>query len=144
MTSPRSTLTPRRIAEFCDLRLALVLEPMEVERRIARRYRLPDGYFVGKMGGADRAPGDFRLDDATPAERRRLAWHLPEDFNRRPRSEQAEILDWVRNVIISGSTDYRRYQTAMMRQRYAVRFACASGPRRKSSIATAEGETILT
>lgn len=31
MTSPRSMLTPRRIAEFCDLRLALVLEPTEVE-----------------------------------------------------------------------------------------------------------------
>lgn len=29
----------------------------------------------------------------------------------------------------------------MMRQRYAVRFACASGPRRKSSIATAESES---
>ncbi|WP_415392010.1 hypothetical protein [Paracoccus sp. SJTW-4] len=55
-----------------------------------------------------------------------MAWHLPEDFNRRPRNEQAEILDWVRNVIISGSTEYRRYQTVMMRQRYAVHFACAS------------------
>lgn len=114
---------------------------LDILKRIERRYRLPEGYFVGKMGSTDRAPGDFKLDDATTAERRRLAWHLPEDFNRRSRSEQAEILDWVRHVIISGSTDYRRYQTAMMRQRYAVRFACASGPRRKSSIATVEGES---
>ncbi|KRW97497.1 hypothetical protein [Paracoccus sp. MKU1] len=114
---------------------------LEILQRIERRYRLPDGYFAGKMGGSHRAPGDFDLKEIAPAERRRLAWHLPEDFNRRPQSEQAEILDWVRNVIISGSTDYRRYQTAMMRQRYAVRFVCASGPRRKSSIATAEGES---
>jgi len=114
---------------------------LEILKRIERRYRLSEGYFAGKMGGTDRAPGDFDLGDVSPAERRRLAWHLPEDFNRRPRCEQAEILDWVRNVIISGSTDYRRYQTAMMRQRYAVRFACASGLRRKSSIATAEGES---
>lgn len=114
---------------------------LEILKRIERRYRLPEGYFAGKMGGADRAPGDFDLGDVPPAERRRLAWHLPEDFNRRSRSEQAEILEWVRNVIISGSTDYRRYQTVMMRQRYAVRFACASGPRRKSSIAAAEGES---
>jgi len=114
---------------------------LEILQRIERRYRLPVGYFAGKMGGSHRAPGDFDLEEIAPAERRRLAWHLPEDFNRRPRSEQAEILDWVRNVIISGSTDYRRYQTAMIRQRYAVRFACASGPRRKSSIATAEGES---
>ncbi len=102
----------------------------------ARVLGLPEGYFVAKMGGAERAPGDFKLDEIAPAERRRLAWHLPDDFNRRPRSEQTQILDWVRNVIVSGSTDYRRYQAAMMRQRYAVRFACASGPRRKSSIAT--------
>lgn len=114
---------------------------LEILKRIERRYRLPDGYFAGKMGNANRAPGDSKLDDATPAERRRLAWHLPKDFNRRPRSERAEVLDWVLNVIISGSTHYRRYQTVMMRQRYAVRFACASGPRRKSSIATAEGES---
>lgn len=31
MTTPRSTLTPRRIAEFCNLRLAPVLVPMAVE-----------------------------------------------------------------------------------------------------------------
>ncbi len=38
------------------------------------------------------------------------------------------MLNWVRTVIISGSTDYRRYQAAAIRQRYAVRFSCASGP----------------
>lgn len=114
---------------------------LEILRRIERRYRLPEGYFASKVGAADRAPGDFDLDDVTPAERRRLAWHLPDDFNRRPSSEQAEILDWVRGVIISGSTEYRRYQAAAMRQRYAVRFSCASGPRRKSSVARTSEES---
>lgn len=114
---------------------------LEILRRIEQRYQLPEGYFAGKMGGTARAPGDFNLADVTPAERRRLAWHLPDDFNRRPHREQAEILDWVRNVIVSGSTDYRRYQAAMMRQRYAVRFACASGPRRRLPVATAAGQS---
>lgn len=59
---------------------------LEILKRIERRYRLPEGYFAGKMGGTDRAPGDFDLGDVPPAERRRLAWHLPEDFNRRPRN----------------------------------------------------------
>ncbi len=45
--------------------------------------------------------------------------------------EQAEILAWVRTVIISGQTDYRRYQAAAMRQRFAVRFNGAS--RRRTS-----------
>lgn len=106
---------------------------LEILGRIERRYRLPAGYFLGLSGTPDRAPGDFDLDDISPSERRRLAWHLPEDFNRRPSQEKAEILNWVRTVIISGSTDYRRYQAAAIRQRYAVRFSCASGPVRKSS-----------
>lgn len=106
---------------------------LEILGRIERRYRLPVGYFQALSSPPDRAPGDFDLPDATPADRRRIAWHLPEDFNRRSKGERAEILAWVRSVIVSGSTDYRRYQAAAIRQRYAVRFTCASGPIRKSS-----------
>lgn len=117
---------------------------LEILGRIERRYRLPEGYFSAIAGTPDRAPGDFNLEGVTHAERRRLVWHLPDDFNHRSRQEQAEILDWVRNVIVSGSTDYRRYQAAMMRQRYAVRFTCVSGSRRKSSIAqTPEDSGII-
>lgn len=45
---------------------------LEILKRIERRYRLPEGYFAAKMGGTHRAPGDFDLDEITPAERRRL------------------------------------------------------------------------
>jgi hypothetical protein len=114
---------------------------LEILGRIERRYRLPAGYFLSLSGTPDRAPGDFDLDNISPSERRRLAWHLPEDFNRRPSQEKAEILNWVRTVIISGSTDYRRYQAAASRQRYAVRFSCASGPVRKSSPARTPEES---
>lgn len=106
---------------------------LEILGRIERRYRLPAGYFLSLSGLPDRAPGDFDLVGISPSERRRLAWHLPEDFNRRPSQEKTAILIWVRTVIISGSTDYRRYQAAAIRQRYTVRFSCASGPVRKSS-----------
>ncbi len=114
---------------------------LEILGRIERRYRLSAGYFLSLSGTPERAPGDFDLDDISPSERRRLAWHLPEDFNRRPSQEKAEILNWVRTVIISGSTDYRRYQAAAIRQRYAVRFSCASGPVRKSSPARSPEES---
>lgn len=114
---------------------------LEILGRIERRYRLSAGYFLSLSGTTERAPGDFDLDDISPSERRRLAWHLPEDFNRRPSQEKAEILNWVRTVIISGSTDYRRYQAAAIRQRYAVRFSCASGPVRKSSSARTPEES---
>ncbi len=114
---------------------------LEVLGRIERRYRLPAGYFLTLSGTPDRAPGDFDLDDISPSERRRLAWHLPEDFNRRPSQEKAEILNWVRTVVVSGSTDYRRYQAAALRQRYAVRFTCTSGPVRKTSPARTPDES---
>ena len=47
-------------------------------------------------------------------------------------------------MIISGSTDYRTYQAAALRQRYAVRFISASGPVRKSSAARTPAESGIT
>lgn len=73
---------------------------MEVLGRIERRYRLPAGYFKAKLPHQTRSASGYVLDDIAPAERRRLAWHLPDDFNIRPRQEQEEILEWVRRVII--------------------------------------------
>jgi len=108
---------------------------LEVLRRIERRYQLPEGYFAEKVANPVRAATGFDLDGVSASERRRMAWHLPDNFNSRPRHEREEIIDWVRNVIISGSTDYRRYQAAAMRQHFAVRFAGISTPRRKSSTA---------
>jgi hypothetical protein len=98
------------------------LASMEVLGRIEKRYLLPAGYFKAKLPYQTRSASGHILDDVGSAERRRLAWHLPDDFNVRPRTEQEEILEWVRRVIISGSTDYRRFQAAAMKQRYAVRF----------------------
>lgn len=95
---------------------------MEVLDRIERRYRLPVGYLKSKLPHPTRSASGHILEDVGSAERRRLAWHLPDDFNARRREEQEEILEWVRRVIISGSTDYRRFQAAALKQRYAIRF----------------------
>ncbi|CCD86682.1 conserved protein of unknown function [Bradyrhizobium sp. ORS 285] len=95
---------------------------MEVLARIERRYRLPAGYLKAKLPHQTRSTTGHILDSVGAAERRRLAWHLPDDFNTRSREAQEEILEWVRRVIITGSTDYRRFQAAAMKQRYAIRF----------------------
>jgi hypothetical protein len=42
---------------------------------------------------------------------------VPDDFDRRTLAEREEILEWVRRVVVSGSTDYRRYQAAAMKHR---------------------------
>jgi len=113
----------------------------EILGRIERRYHLAEGYFASKVAPRAAAPGDFKIEDASSSERRRLAWHLPDDFNRRSQAEQAEIVAWVRRVIISGSTDYRKYQTAALRHTYALRFGCVAAPVRKSTAARTRADT---
>jgi hypothetical protein len=61
------------------------------------------------------------------SEQRRLAWHLPDDFNLRSEADRAEILEWVRTVIISGATEHRRYQAAAAKHRYAIRIPTLPG-----------------
>jgi len=98
------------------------LTSMNIIQRIERRYRLPSGYFKAKLLHRSRAANGHSIPNIGPAEQRRLAWHLPDDFADRSRSEQEEILCWVRTVVISGATSYRQFQAAAMKNRYAVRF----------------------
>lgn len=110
ITWVKGTRMPRSVKSF------------EVLGRIERRYRLPTGYFKAKLPNAARATTGHNPVGISRSERRRIAWHLPDDFDRRSPSEQEEILEWVRRVIVTGSTDYRRFQAAAMKHRYAVRF----------------------
>ncbi|EJC85316.1 hypothetical protein Rleg4DRAFT_7697 [Rhizobium leguminosarum bv. trifolii WSM2297] len=63
-------------------------ESFHVLSRIERRYRLPEGYFKAKLSHPSRSASGFNLSGIKPAERRRLAWHLPEDFNLLPFRER--------------------------------------------------------
>lgn len=99
---------------------------LEILGRIETRYRLPAGYFRSKLGRLNRATTGISLPGVRPSERRRLIWHLPDDYDRRSQLEQQEILAWVRRVIISGSTEYRRFQALAIRDRYAIRFKPAN------------------
>lgn len=109
--------------------------------RIERRYRLPAGYFRSRLPNPARAAiGHARSVIIDPAERRRLAWHLPDDFDQRPVQEREEILAWVRRVVISGSTEYRRFQAEAVKQRYAVRFPALTGVRGNAVTNFAEDE----
>lgn len=101
---------PRSVASF------------DILRRIETRYRLSEGYFKAKLPNQARSLYGHDLGDISPAERRRISLHLPDDFSSLPFTKREEILDWVRRVIISGSTEYRRYQAAASKHRYAIRF----------------------
>lgn len=87
---------------------------------IEHRYRLPVGYFRAKMETSPIARRGVNPAGVTRAERRRLAWHLPDDFDDRPAEERAEILDWVRKTFVSGATDYRRFQSEAIKEPYSI------------------------
>lgn len=112
------------------------VESLKILQRIERRYRLPEGYFKAKLPNRVRSATGHSLIGIGSAERRRLAWHLPDDFDRRTPEEKAEILFWVRSVILSGSTEYRRFQAKAIKHRYAVRFADSKNRVTPSAIET--------
>ncbi|MFG1421720.1 hypothetical protein [Roseixanthobacter liquoris] len=114
VTTIRMWLRDRKIPRTANSLLALDF--------LDRRYRLPTGYFRSKLPITDRSPSMKKLAGIDRAERRRLAWHLPHDFDRRPLKEREEILEWVQRVVISGATEYRQFQAAAMKQPYAIRF----------------------
>ena len=111
---------------------------LELLTRIERRYDLPLGYFKSKLPNPARAPSGLLVKGMPKAEQRRLAWHLPDDFNSRPLEEQTKILDWVQNVVISGATEYRRFQAQAMKLRYAIRFPSLTGKRQIASLPSDE------
>lgn len=93
---------------------------------IEHRYRLEAGYLRSRLSRR-RALSGLLPPEVRHAESRRLAWHLPDDFDERPATEQEEILAWVRSTILSGGTAYHRYHSTVSKHRFALRFD-GSGP----------------
>ena len=94
---------------------------LKVVDLIEVRYRLTRGYLRSRIAHG-RAVSGHSLPEVGVAERRRLAWHLPDDFNSRTASEQAEILAWVRSSVLSGGTAFHRYHAEVSKHRFAIRF----------------------
>lgn len=95
---------------------------LRILNQIEARYGLPKGYFKAKLPHPSRSAIGHDMPGIRQSERRRIAWHLPDDFDQRPAAEREEILEWVRRVVVSGSTEYRRYQAAAMKVRFGLRF----------------------
>lgn len=66
--------------------------------KLEHRYRLPANYFRDKIPPAGKAVVNHKLRGISPAERRRLAWHLPDDFDTLPAARREEILGCVRSL----------------------------------------------
>jgi len=88
---------------------------------IEHRYRLEAGYLRSRLSRR-RALRGLLPPEVPHAESRRLAWHLPDDFDERSATEQEEILAWVHSTILSGGTAYHRYHSTVSKHRFALRF----------------------
>jgi len=102
------------------------VESLRALKFIERRYDLPAGGLKALIPHQGRACAGHKPAGLTANERRRLAWHFPDDFNERPVSQQAEIVDWARSVILTGSTAYRRYQSNAQKHAFAIGFSEAA------------------
>jgi len=113
-----STLTAwRRGAKF-----PRTVKSFEILGRIEKRYGLPPNYFKQKLPHSSRASLGHKIANINAATLRRMAWHLPDDFERRSPSEKAEIINWVQTVIISKSTSYRQYHAKVNKIPYSIQF----------------------
>ena len=115
------------------------LESLKVFALIEERYRLPAGYFLSKRQREPRAIRRPRIEGILAPEMRRLAWHLPDDFNDRTLTQQDEILAWVRDVIVTGTTDYRKFQAGALKRRYGLQFAIPGAAPRRQRLQAGEG-----
>ncbi len=93
----------------------------EMLARIEERYRLDIGYFSAKLSTNKHSAHGLKLAGYAPATRRRIRWHLPDDFDRRSKTEQGEILQWVKSNILA-TTEYRRYHASTTKQRFGLSF----------------------
>lgn len=103
---------------------------LKVVDLIEARYRLPARYLRSRLA-QPKATAGLAPAGIEPSEARRLAWHLPDDFKRRPPRERAEILQWVRTNVLSGGTAYSQYHSEVSKHRFSLRFGDAVLPHRR-------------
>jgi hypothetical protein len=94
----------------------------EVLRRIEYRYQLPVGYFKSKLPPLIGGVVTIDLDEINVTERERLKWFLPKNFYEMEKKEQRDIVSWVNSNLLSGVTDYRKFQQKVTCQAFGIRF----------------------
>lgn len=98
------------------------LQSYKILNRIEVRYNLPIGYFKKNLSNPTLASTGFDNLGIKPSRQRRVAWHLPDDYKDRSVADKKKILEWIEKTIISGATDFRKYQSESSKHPYGLRF----------------------
>lgn len=88
--------------------------------KIEQHYGLQKGHFKSVL----RKPSARQrlLKSACSFDRELLSWHIPDDFDSRTDAQQREIIVWLQNSILKGSTDYGKFLGRINKHRYSVLF----------------------
>lgn len=88
---------------------------------VEKRYKLPDRFFRSQLCGELTAraivTGKMSAKDKYVAD-----LHLPGDFDERSPEEQEEIISWIKENVLSATTDYGKFLSQTAKDRYAVLF----------------------
>lgn len=106
------------------------VKSFQVLAALEARWRLPPGYFRAKHPRPAHGRRGHPVRPRDLGARDLVAWHLPDDFGDRPPGEQQAILAWIRDVALTGTTAYRRFQARAVREPYGLRFRAAPSGRR--------------
>jgi len=86
-----------------------------------KRYKLPDRFFRSQLQGDLTAraivTGKMSAKDKYVAD-----LHLPDDFNERTPEQQDEIISWIKENVLSATTNYGKFLSQTANDRYAVLF----------------------
>lgn len=91
-------------------------------QRIAEHYHLPSNYFIERNKTRSRL-SFIGIEQFCPLVRSVVAYHLPDDFNDRAPSDQEEIFEWIRNHVLSGRTEYRKFLGEAVSEKYRISFS---------------------
>ena len=94
---------------------------LDLVGRIEKYFGMPEGrltYLVGL-----RSTKLYReVKDSFPQILQIVRWHLPKDYDQRSEEERREILEWISQNVLPGTTDFGRYQSLHCRDKFSLIF----------------------
>jgi hypothetical protein len=86
---------------------------------IEKRYGLPTGHFKAIL--LPETPTELAIKSVAPVEQLTMRWHLPADFDNRSSAERQNILCWIKQNVLTCSTEYGKYMRERTTRPFALR-----------------------
>jgi hypothetical protein len=98
---------------------------LNIVRKIEKHFEVRKGLLTELVRGTSSSLFDD-VKNSQPQNFQLVREHLPQDFDNRPAKEKREILDWVSANVLTGASEYGKYQSRATRQNIAIIFPSLS------------------